>query len=180
MTPGSPGPDCWLNPLVRVGRSPIEGEGLFAAAPLPRGTAVARFGGRLVSDAELGRLFAEAARTGTYVDTMSVGRDVNLVLPPDVPNHTGNHGCDPNTWWADPFTVVARRDVERGEELTLDYATITDDPGFTMPCACRAASCRGRVTGADWRLPGLQAAYGDHWVPVLRQRITGSRTGLQR
>lgn len=173
MTPGSPQPDCWLNPLVRVGRSPIEGEGLFAAAPLPRGTALARFGGRLVSDAELGRLFAEAARTGTYVDTLSVGRDVNLVLPLDVPNHAGNHGCDPNSWWADPFTVVARRDVERGEELTLDYATITDDPGFAMVCACRAAACRGRVTGADWRLPGLQAAYGDHWVPVLRGRIAG-------
>jgi hypothetical protein len=172
-TTSSPGPDCWLNPLVRVGRSSIEGDGLFATAPLARGTVVSRFGGRLVGDAELGRLLADAARAGGYVDTLSVGQDVNLVLPPGAPNRAGNHGCDPNTWWADPFTVVARRDVERGEELTLDYGTITDDPGFAMPCTCRAASCRGRVTGADWRSPGLQAAYGDHWVPVLRERIAG-------
>ncbi|WP_328293698.1 SET domain-containing protein-lysine N-methyltransferase [Kineococcus sp. NBC_00420] len=170
-----PGPDCRLTPLARVDRSPIEGVGLFATGPLRAGTVVSRFGGRLVSDAEQHRLFADAARSGTYVDTLSVGADLNLVLPPDAPQRAGNHSCDPNTWWVDPYTVVARRDVTAGEELTLDYATITDDPDFAMSCSCRALSCRGRVTGRDWRLPTLQVGYGPHWVPILRERIAGSR-----
>lgn len=170
-----PGTDCWLSPLARVDRSPIHGDGLFAVAPLTAGTVVSRFGGRLVSDAEQHRLFADAARSGTYVDALSLAADLNLVLPPDAPQHAGNHSCDPNTWWVDPCTVLARRDVAPGEELTLDYATITDDPDFAMPCSCRAVSCRGRVTGRDWRLPTLQAEYGPHWVPILRERIAASR-----
>lgn len=173
MTTDLPGPDCWLNPLVRVGRSGIDGEGLFAEAPITRGEVVSRFGGRLVTDAELRDLLTEAAATGTYVDTLSLLTDENLVLPAGAPQHAGNHGCDPNTWWVDPCLVAARRDLDAGEELTLDYATITDDPEFAMDCSCGSESCRGRVTGSDWRLPHLQAAYGPHWVPVLRERIGG-------
>ncbi len=33
-----------------------------------------------------------------------------------------NHSCDSNLWMADEATVVARRDIAAGEELTLDYA----------------------------------------------------------
>ena len=101
-TTSLPEPDCWLSPLARVDQSPIEGEGLFAAAPITRGTAISRFGGRLVTDDELRQLFADAAATGTYVDTLSIGQDLNLVLPPNVPNHAGNHSCDPNTCGSTP------------------------------------------------------------------------------
>jgi SET domain-containing protein len=173
-TTSRPGPDCWLSPLARVERSPIEGHGLFAVGPITRGTVISRFGGRLVTDTELRHLIAEASAAGNYVDTVSIDADVNLVLPPGVPNHAGNHSCDPNLWWVDPCTVVARRDIERGEELTLDYATITDDADFEMPCRCRRTACRGHVTGRDWQLTDLQATYGEHWVPILRRRIAGS------
>jgi len=169
-----PEPDCWLSPFARVGQSAIEGEGLFAAAPITRGTVISRFGGRLVTDAELRQLFTDANAAGVYVDTMSIGQDHNLVLPPGVPNHAGNHSCNPNMWWVDPYTVVTRQDVKSGDELTLDYATITDDASFTMRCSCRSTSCRGQVTGLDWRLGQLQAEYGQHWVPVLRERIASS------
>jgi len=173
-TTSLPEPDCWLSPLARVDRSPIEGEGLLAADPITCGTVISRFGGQLVLDDELRQLFADAAATGTYVDTLSIGQNLNLVLPPNVPNHAGNHSCDPNTWWVDPYTVTARRDINSGEELTLDYATITDDPSFAMACSCRSAICRGQVTGRDWQLPQLQVAYGLHWVPILQERIAGS------
>lgn len=72
-----PGPDCWLNPLVRVGRSAIDGEGLVATAPIARGEVLSRLGGRLVTDAELRDLLTEAARTGTCVDTLSLHTDQN-------------------------------------------------------------------------------------------------------
>jgi len=169
-----PEPDCWLSPLARVAQSAIEGEGLFATAPITRGTVISHFGGRLVTDAELRQLLTDASAAGVYVDTLSIGQDHNLVLPPGVPNHAGNHSCNPNMWWADPYTVVTRQEVDSGEELTLDYATITDDSSFEMRCSCRSAFCRGQVTGLDWQLRQLQAEYGQHWVPVLRERIDNS------
>jgi hypothetical protein len=69
------------------------------------------------------------------------------------------------------LTVVARRPIAPGEELTIDYATQTGTESWRMSCRCGARDCRGEVTGADWRLPELRAAYGDHWTPMLLRRM---------
>lgn len=160
---------CWLTDAVIAASSPMGGSGLFAIRPIAAGDLVMRFGGELVDDAELAALMASSPG---YVDTLSVYEGVNLVLPPNAPNHTGNHSCDPNTWWADPFSTVARRDIAEGQEVTVDYGTITDSSDYRMACRCGAANCRGVVTGEDWRIRSLQQSYGDHWVPVLRDRIS--------
>lgn len=163
-----PGPDCWLTEAVEAAPSSIEGSGLFAVEPIRADVVVARFGGRLVDDAELNALILAAS---SYVDTLSVYPDTNLVLPAGTANHSGNHSCDPTTWWVDPFSTATRRDIEVGDELTIDYGTITDDPDFIMVCNCGSQVCRKVVTETDWTRPELQARYQDHWVPVLRDRI---------
>lgn len=167
--PDRPSPRCRLHPAVAVGPSRIQGRGLFAAARIAEGTVVSRLGGRLVSGAGLREAFEAAARlpAPAYVDTISVGEDLHLILPPGSPNGFGNHGCDPNLWWVDAYRLAARRDIEPGEELTNDYGTSTAVAGFRMDCRCAAAVCRGVVTGADWRRADLRARYGDHWIPLL-------------
>ncbi|MEV0568625.1 SET domain-containing protein-lysine N-methyltransferase [Dactylosporangium sp. NPDC050588] len=167
----APEPDCWLHPDVEVGVSGIAGDGLFARARIPAGTAVSRLGGRLVTWAEISDMLAEAARRpgSPYIDTITVSGTLHLVVPPGRPNGKGNHSCDPNLWWVDAYTLAARRDIDAGEELTNDYATSTAAPGFTMPCGCGSALCRGTVTGDDWQLPDLHHRYGEHWVPALRE-----------
>jgi uncharacterized protein len=167
----APERDCWLHPDVVVRRSPIEGLGLFARAPIAAATVVSRLGGRLVTGSELAKLFAAAQ---SYVDTITVAPDLHLVLPPQTPNGRGNHGCDPNLWWIGPYELAARRDISAGEELTNDYATSTADPAFTMPCACGSTLCRRLVTGDDWRRPELRSRYGVHWVPALLALIAGA------
>jgi hypothetical protein len=119
-----------------VKRSPIEGDGLFARAPIAAGTPVSRLGGRLVTGAELEVLFAAAAAAPgqPYVDCLTVGDRLHLVLPPGRRNGKGNHSCDPNLWWHGGYTLSARRDIAAGEELTNDYATSTDSADFVMPC----------------------------------------------
>jgi uncharacterized protein len=157
-----------VHPDVEVGPSPIEGVGLFARADLSMGTVISRLDGQVVTTAELIDLLARAS---SYVDTIEVGADRHLVLPPDTPNGKGNHSCDPNLWWSDPFSglgrgpgiLEARRDIVAGEELTNDYATSTTSPDFVMSCSCGSALCRGTVTGDDWRLVELRERYGSHW-----------------
>ncbi|MEW9554511.1 SET domain-containing protein [Nonomuraea sp. NPDC050783] len=169
--PDPPPPDCFLHPAVEVRPSPIAGDGLFATAPIPAGTLVSRLGGRLVTWDELRRLLADPAVP--YVDTVAACGGLHLVLPVGTPNGKGNHGCDPNLWWGGPYALLARRDLRPGEELTLDYATCTKDPGFVMECRCGAASCRGRVSGDDWRRPDLRERYGDHWTPAVLALVRG-------
>jgi len=48
------------------------------------------------------------------------------------------------------------------------------DPGWTLRCECHAEQCRGVVTGTDWQLPTLQAAYAGHFAPFINDRIAAS------
>lgn len=166
----------WVHPDVVVGMSSIAGHGLFATAPIAAGLAVVRLGGRIVATAELHQLFAEAP-DGAYVDTFAIGDDAHLVLPGGTDAHYGNHSCAPTIWPNGAFELVARVDLAAGDELTVDYGTISDDPTFRMPCACGAGGCRRVVTGEDWRLAELQARYAGHWPPGLQRHIDLARSG---
>jgi uncharacterized protein len=162
---------CWLIPDVRVGESTVDGRGLFAWAPIAAGTVVARLDGRHVSTADLRRILEAAT---SYVDTITIDDDLHLVLDPGQPIHFGNHSCDPTLWHTDAFTLVARRDIAAGEEITVDYATQTTEAGFRMECRCGSERCRGVVTGDDWRDPAWQERYRDHVVPAVARAMARS------
>lgn len=128
-------------------------------------------GGVVVSEAELRRRLSQrtANPAAPYVDAISLdANNRHLILPPGTPVRFGNHSCNPNLWWEDGLTLVARRDINAGEELTNDYATSTALPDFRMACRCGSDNCRRVISGEDWKLETLQAAYGDHWTPALR------------
>jgi uncharacterized protein len=152
----------WLSPDVAVGPSEIEGTGLFARRALAEGETVLVLGGTVIDDAELARLQPHSS--------LAIGEGLNLMQDDDDPAQYGNHSCDPNLWLADEVTVVTRRPVEAGEELTIDYATMTVLP-WEMECSCGAASCRGVVTGDDWRRPDLRERYAGHFSPFINARI---------
>jgi SET domain-containing protein len=175
----TPEPECWLHPDLEVRPSPIAHLGLFARAAIPAGTVVSRLGGRLVSGAQLDTLFADTPQRPDqpYIDTISVGEDLHLVLPRSQLNHFGNHSCDPNLWWVDVYTLAARRPITASEEVTNDYGTSTALAEFTMKCTCGSPLCRKTVTGRDWRRIDLQQRYGNHWIPLLLDRIGRGRQG---
>ncbi|WP_053170693.1 SET domain-containing protein [Streptomyces sp. SBT349] len=155
--------ECWLTPRAEVRGSPIQGRGLFAVEPIPEGETVARLGGPLIDDAEL-----EATSPPS---SFTVSPGLHMVTDPGHPASLGNHSCDPTLWHRDAVTLVARRDIAAGAELTSDYATMTGVETWSMECRCGTALCRGTVTGADWRLPVLRTAYGRRWTPALLAKI---------
>jgi ribosomal protein S18 acetylase RimI-like enzyme len=157
---------CWGHPHLEVRDSEIAGQGLFVTAPIKQGEIVSVLAGRKVSTAELNELLKPPP-----VDAITVDDDEHLVLAtmlrPVIAY--GNHSCDPNTWWVDAVTLVARRDLGVGDEVTNDYGTCTGTE-FEMACSCGSALCRGVVTGEDWRREDLQGRYGDHWIPTLLRK----------
>jgi uncharacterized protein len=171
-----PPSECWLHPAIDVRSSAIEGKGLFATATIEIGEIVSVLGGTVISNDELRVLIAarDANPSLPFVDSITLDDERNLLLSAGSANRYGNHSCDPNTWWVDAFTLVARRPLNPGSEVTNDYATSTGHPDWTMTCRCGTDLCRGVVTGDDWRRPELQDRYGLHWVPVLLDRIQNS------
>jgi hypothetical protein len=43
-----------------------------------------------------------------YIDSIIFDDGLHLILPLDQPNHFANHSCDPNLWWGENLTLVAR------------------------------------------------------------------------
>jgi len=86
-----------------------------------------------------------------------------------------NHSCDPNVWWLDDETMIARRDIRAGEEITYDYSTTELAVPMDMACRCGSPLCRGRVTNRDYLIPDWQQRYGDHLPTHLLNAIARSK-----
>lgn len=140
---------------------------MFASQPINEGEVVVRIGGTVMTEEEFRAYIATASR----YNAVQIGEGMHLI---DIPTSPGgmNHSCDANLWMRDEVTVVARRDIAAGEELTQDYALYTTSPTWSMkPCLCGTPVCRKEITGNDWHLPDVQERYRDHFSPFLNERI---------
>jgi SET domain-containing protein len=145
----------WLSPLAVSRDAGSKGRGIFAVAAIPAGTTVAGFGGNVVDRAELDALADEIRIHALQIDD-------DLFIASDLPFDDAdfvNHSCDPNCGIVGSVLVVTMRDVAVGEELCFDYAMTDTDDYDEFTCSCGTASCRGTVTGADWKEPELRDRY---------------------
>jgi D-alanine-D-alanine ligase-like ATP-grasp enzyme len=60
-----------------------------------------------------------------------------------------NHSCNANTGYTG-LNVIALRKINKGEELTLDYATILNETAQPFKCQCGSDSCRGIIKGTAY------------------------------
>jgi hypothetical protein len=86
-----------------------------------------------------------------------------------------NHSCDPNCGFGNSF--VAIRDIEEGEELTIDYnclETETDSFLGDFNCKCGAISCKGLMRFNQYRNVDWQNKYYKYCCNVLQITRTNS------
>jgi len=165
----------YRSPKTMVKESPIHGRGLFAREPIAKGEIVAIKGGYVFDlstrhevESRLGSAEVPVAE-GLFIGPMEEReREGGMVFT--------NHSCDPNIGIEGQIVFTALRDVEDGEELTHDWAT-TDDDTYEMACNCGAASCRGTLTGQDWRRQDLQAKYRGHIAWYIQRKIARESRG---
>ncbi|GAB4321035.1 MAG: SET domain-containing protein-lysine N-methyltransferase [Phototrophicales bacterium] len=151
-----------LHPLIKcVDRGVIQGKGLVAQGLIREGEVVSRL--------EPGEPTIPLAEFLTYppekqAEILVYGYQMreDLIVNEQGDEKYMNHSCDPNTWWADDDTMIARRDIQPGEEITYDYATTEVDIPFEMICLCGSPICRGKVTNRDYLDPEWQKRFGEH------------------
>jgi len=161
----------WLDPRLALRQSSIHGKGLVATQTFRVDEVVIVFGGTLFSKEDV------AAGKANNRTLMQVDEDLWLGDPANHPlgeDYFLNHSCDPSLWITGDATLTARRKIDPGDEVTMDYATHFADPAWTMKntCNCGAPLCRRVITGRDWTLKGLQERYRGHFTPLLNKRIT--------
>lgn len=121
---------------VIVKKSNIDGKGVFAARNFKKGEVVLKWDiSRILTSKELKQLAEEEKKYVSYMNGKYV-----IMQPPE---RFVNHSCDANTH-ADNFRDIAKRDIERGEEITADYSEETV-PDFKMKCKCGSKNCRGII-----------------------------------
>jgi uncharacterized protein len=172
VSPKSYQTTSWYDARVEIRPSLIQGGGMFARRPIQAGEIVAIVGGTVMTEDEF---YAYIATTSRFNATQ-IGEHlhlVDLIQAPETVAGSINHSCDSNLWLQDEVTIVARRAIASGEELTLDYALTTVEPHWQLdqPCQCGTTACRHTIRGTDWQLPDVQQRYQGHFAPFINERI---------
>ena len=171
-------PQTWRDPRIEIRESPISGVGMFARESIESGEIVCIVGGRVMAASEFDLFqathslysFIQIDETSYLVEDLEMAGCVYASM---------NHSCDSSTWMDDDVTLVARRDIESGEEVTVDYALFTTQSNWILDRRCRCGSphCRRIITGDDWRREDVQERYGGHFSPFIKRRIESRQKG---
>lgn len=169
----------WVDPRLSIGESKIQGRGIIASEDIQAGETLMIWGGQLIDRDEYETTWEKYHN----LSVVQIDEQRYLGLPISEPETIDlylNHSCDPNCWLVDEVTVIARRDIKEGEEITLESATWNDyeDEEYADDdvCTCGSEICRGKITGRDWMLPEIQNRFKNHFSPYLQQRINEFRS----
>ena len=145
----------------RVKRSPIHGNGVFAARNLPAGQRVIRYCGKVVTHDDADELYDGSVESGhTFLFTLNEAYIIDA-------NQRGNdarwinHSCEPNCEAViveddngdrakDRIYIETTRAIRKGEELTYDYG-INPECRQTArlkqiwACRCGHTQCTGTM-----------------------------------
>jgi SET domain-containing protein len=163
----------YRSPKVEVRNDTLSGRGVVALEMIEKDEIVAIKFGQIVMRADMDRISAEVGDLALQIDD-------NFYLTPTSPDQVNdmsvfiNHSCDPNVGFRGQIVYVAMRDIDVGEELCHDYSMERSDDYF-LECRCGSPLCRQQVTGDDWKLPELQARYGQYFSIYLLYKINAKQ-----
>ncbi|HUH88227.1 MAG TPA: SET domain-containing protein-lysine N-methyltransferase [Pusillimonas sp.] len=139
-----------------VQRSPLHGNGVFAARDIPAGTRIIEYIGARITPEQADErhpvnpddpfhTFYFSLSSGKVIDGGKGGNDARWI----------NHSCDPNCETEENAAgtrvyVMALRDIAQGEELFYDYGLVMDGKitkklQAQYGCLCGSDNCRGTM-----------------------------------
>ncbi|WKZ25780.1 MAG: SET domain-containing protein-lysine N-methyltransferase [bacterium] len=146
---------------------PDKGMGVFASEFIPKGTLIWKLTETKKFTKEEWEKLPHEIRKDAYPDS-----DGNFVAAVGK-GESWNHSCDTNTWWTADDELSARRDIQKDEELTYDYATSDidetkgTDVAYDWECKCGSKNCRKILHWNDILEPEIYNTYKGHlpsWV----------------
>jgi len=147
--------------LIQVRNSPIHGRGVFAVAPIKKGTRLLEYKGKRLTHKEADKLYGGGAESGhTFLFTLND----DYVIDANQDGNSArwiNHSCAPNCEsicesaedddpMHDRVFIEALRNIKPGEELAYNYL-ITLEEAHTprlkkiWECRCGAKNCSGTM-----------------------------------
>lgn len=167
-----PPKETWMNPKIEIRKTSNKGKGMITNELIKTDDIILIWGGEYTN--------AKGAKEVKEKGKLVLQWDDDLFSVEDRGDDMGyfiNHACDSNTWMKDAYTLVAKRNIQVGEEVTADYALWEADPNYVSKweCQCGSIVCRKRIMGNDWKLSGVQERYKSHFSPLINKRIEKSK-----
>jgi len=152
--PEKGGPPIVTSHLVEVRNSPVHGRGVFAVAPIRKGTRILEYLGDRVSHEAADKRYEDHDESDNHTFLFIV--DKKTVIDAGVGGNDArfiNHQCEGNCESVIENRRVfidAARDIEPGQELGYDYeiGREKDDPPNVdeiYACRCGSPRCRGTM-----------------------------------
>jgi len=161
--------ESFISPKTRKGlESKIHQKGFFAVDFIQKDEVVAVKEGEILTNEFLnkagigGRVGLQVSDTEYLAPRTKEEFDKSMIYI--------NYSCTPNLGMLGKNTVVAFRNIQPNEELTLDYAMISNDDD-KIECNCGANNCRKVITGKDWMKPELQERYKGYFTDYIQNKI---------
>lgn len=130
------------SPPLEVRMTPDMGRGVFATAPIARGTCLAICQG----------WHARSDEIDDDWHAMQVGPDLWLCSEGEALDDCINHSCEPNAGFKTGEPILfALRDIAQGEQIFWDYSTSIAELGWTLDCRCGTRNCR-TIIRSWWEL----------------------------
>ena len=99
-----------------------------------------------------------------------IGVSARTWINPKWPFNYINHSCSPSAGIEGRIRCRALRDIRKGEEITMDYATTEASPFWEMRCLCKQPNCR-KVIRAIQFLPRSRFNAYLPFVPTYFQKV---------
>uniref|UniRef100_A0A915L7Q0 Uncharacterized protein n=1 Tax=Romanomermis culicivorax TaxID=13658 RepID=A0A915L7Q0_ROMCU len=136
---------------IYLGRSKIQGLGLYAKKPIEMNTIVIEYIGEIIRNEVAERrekLYQENGR-GVYMFRLDHERVVDATMCGGLARYI-NHSCDPNCTTESiqlnngesKIVIIACRPISEGEELCYDYQFDLEDDTSKIQCLCGAPNCQ--------------------------------------
>ncbi|HLP15084.1 MAG TPA: SET domain-containing protein-lysine N-methyltransferase [Bacteroidota bacterium] len=129
--------------------STIDRRGCFSTIAIKRDAYIADYEGELISSDEAVRRESDHTREGVYTFWLDDDNVIDGYEHGNVLKYL-NHSCTPNCTYEisdGRIKIFALREIEPGEELTIDYDY---DPDTELEkCLCGAEYCRGFINNLE-------------------------------
>jgi SET domain-containing protein len=159
--------ESFLSEKIETRNSKIHKKGLFAKESFRKGEIVFIKGGHILKREQI---FSADVINSYYPIDDDFYLGATNAEEEDMIKLYENHSCNPNCGIRGEITFVAMRNIEIGEELTIDYAFL-DNEDYSFKCTCGEKNCRSIVTGRDWKIKHLQEKYFDYFATYLKEKI---------
>jgi S-adenosylmethionine/arginine decarboxylase-like enzyme len=157
-----------VNTDVSIENSDIHGKGIFAQGFIKKGSIIGILTGKFYQKKDLDIIEND-------LKNFLIPIDDNLFIGPDniyeiSPLFYINHSCEPNAGIEGDIAIIALRDIEPNEEITIDYATLFFNKE-RMLCQCKSLNCRKSIHGTDILMPELQKKYNNNIANWIKRKL---------